>query len=223
MALETALRILLPALLLCFAAVDVLWPLARLRRTTGSWGVPIATDRNPGERAIALAIALILAALGLGTARFARGGAAAVGASVPPPGVAGAGLALLVAGIAVVAVAQRQMGASLRVGLPPEPTALVRRGLYRWTRNPIYLGMLLSLAGVALVAPGPGSISVWLATAVLIGVQTRLEERHLTERHGEAYLAYAARVGRFVPGVGRLRAAERRWPAPDPDDGGSRP
>jgi protein-S-isoprenylcysteine O-methyltransferase Ste14 len=210
MAFETALRILLPALLLAFAGVDALWPLARLRRTTGSWGVPIVADRNPGERAIGLALALLLAALAVGTARFAWSGAAGVGASVPPPGVAGAGLALLVAGIAVVAVAQRQMGASLRVGLPPEPTALVRRGLYRWTRNPIYLGMLLSLAGVVLVAPGPWSICVWLAAAVLIGVQIRLEERHLTARHGEAYLAYAARVGRFVPGIGRLRAAERR-------------
>jgi protein-S-isoprenylcysteine O-methyltransferase Ste14 len=209
MTLETALRILLPALLLAFAGVDALWPLARLRRTTGSWGVPIVADRDPRERAIGLAMALVLAALVLGTVRFAWGGAAAVGASVPPPVVAGAGLALLAAGIAVVAVAQRQMGASLRVGLPPEPTALVRRGLFRWTRNPIYLGMLLSLAGVVLVAPGLWSAAVWLAAAAAIGAQTRLEERHLTARHGEAYLAYAARVGRFVPGIGRLRGAER--------------
>jgi len=209
MTLETALRILLPALLLAFGGVDALWPLARLRRTTGSWGVPIVADRDPRERAIGLAMALVLAALVLGTVRFAWGGAAAVGASVPPPVVAGAGLALLAAGIAVVAVAQRQMGASLRVGLPPEPTALVRRGLFRWTRNPIYLGMLLSLAGVVLVAPGLWSAAVWLAAAAAIGAQTRLEERHLTARHGEAYLAYAARVGRFVPGIGRLRGAER--------------
>jgi protein-S-isoprenylcysteine O-methyltransferase Ste14 len=209
MTLETALRILLPALLLAFAGVDALWPLARLRRTTGTWGVPIAAARDPRERAIGLAMALVLAALVLGTARFSWGGAAAVGASVPPPVVAGAGLALLAAGIAVVAVAQRQMGASLRVGLPPEPTALVRRGLFRWTRNPIFLGMLLSLAGVVLVAPGLWSAAVWLAAAAAIGVQTRLEERHLTARHGEAYLAYAARVGRFVPGIGRLPGAER--------------
>jgi len=210
MTLETALRILLPALLLTFAVVDALWPFARLRRTTGSWGVPIVSDRDPRERKVALAMALVLAALVLGTARFVQGGAAAVGAIVPPLAVACAGLALLAAGIGLVAVAQRQMGASLRVGLPPEPTALVRRGLFRWTRNPIFLGMLVTLAGVVLVAPGIWSAALWLAAAGAIGAQTRLEERHLVARHGEAYLAYAARVGRFVPGLGRLRAAAPR-------------
>lgn len=209
MTLETALRILLPSLLLTFAGVDLLWPLARLRRTTGTWGVPIVTDRNPRERVVAVAMALVVASLALGTARFAWGGAGAVGASVPSSAVACAGLALLAAGIAIVAVAQRQMGASLRVGLPPEPTALVRGGLFRWTRNPIYLGMLVALAGVVLVAPGLWSAAVWLAAAAAIGAQTRLEERHLTARHGEAYLAYAARVGRFLPGFGRLRTAAR--------------
>jgi protein-S-isoprenylcysteine O-methyltransferase Ste14 len=206
MTLETALRVLLPALLLTFAAVDLLWPLARLRRTTGSWGVPIASDRDPRERALAGVMALLVAALVLGAARFSWGGAAAVGAVVPPLGVACTGLALLAAGIAVVAVAQRQMGASLRVGLPPEPTALVRGGLFRWTRNPIYLGMLLALAGIVLMVPSAWALAVWVAASGAIAFQTRLEERHLTARHGDAYLAYAARVGRFVPGLGRLRA-----------------
>lgn len=209
MTLETALRILLPFLLLAFAGVDLLWPFARLRRTAGTWGMPIVTDRNPRERVVAAAMALVVASLVLGTARFAWGGAAAVGASVPSIAVACAGLALFAAGMAVVAVAQRQMGASLRVGLPPESTALVRAGLFRWTRNPIFLGMLISLAGVVLLAPGPWSAAVWLAAAAAIGAQTRLEERHLIARHGEAYLAYAARVGRFVPGLGRLRTAAR--------------
>ena len=154
-------------------------------------------------------MALIIVALALGVARYAFGGAAAVGAVVPPAGIACAGLALLAAGIAVVAVAQRQMGASLRVGLPPEPTALVSRGLFRWVRNPIFLGMLLALAGVALVAPSLWSAAVWLSATAAIAYQVRLEEAHLRARHGEAYLAYAARVGRFVPGVGRLRTAAR--------------
>lgn len=204
MTLETALRILLPALLAAFAGVDALWPLLRLRRTTGTWGVPIARDPDPRERALGFAMLLIVVALVVGTARFAWSGAAAIGARVPAPAVAGAGLALLAAGIAVVAVAQRQMGASLRVGLPAEPTALVSRGLFGWTRNPIFLGMLLALAGVVLVAPGIWSVSVWLAAATAIGIQTRLEERHLCARHGDAYRSYAARVGRFLPGIGRL-------------------
>jgi protein-S-isoprenylcysteine O-methyltransferase Ste14 len=98
------------------------------------------------------------------------------------------------------------MGASLRVGLPSEPTALVSAGLFRWVRNPIFLGMLLALGGVVLVAPSLWSAAVWLAATAAIAYQVRLEESHLRARHGAAYLSYAARVGRFLPGVGRLRS-----------------
>ena len=196
-------------LLALFAVLDLVLPLARLRRTTGSWGVPLLRAQDPRERAIGLALLLICVALLLGVARFSLGGAAAVGASVPPAPLALAGFALLLAGLGVVALAQRQMGASLRVGLPVEPTALVHAGLFRWVRNPIFVGMLLWLGGLALVAPGLWSAAVWLAAAVAIGIQVRLEEEHLRARHGEAYLAYASRVGRFFPGVGRLPARQR--------------
>ncbi|MHC4447722.1 MAG: hypothetical protein ACYSXF_08095 [Planctomycetota bacterium] len=37
-----------------------------------------------------------------------------------------------------------------------------------------------------------------------VGGQTRAEEEHLAAMHGDPYRTYAARVGRFVPGVGRL-------------------
>ena len=209
MSVETVSRVLLPVLLAAFVALDLLLPLARLRRTTGSWGVPIVRTRDPRERAIALALLLAVLALVLGVARFSLRGATAVGAQVPPAPLAFAGFGLLLAGLAVVALAQRQMGASLRVGLPDEPTALVRAGLFRWVRNPIFLGMLLGIAGVVLVVPSLWSAALWLAAAAAIGIQTRLEEEHLRTRHGEAYLSYASRVGRFFPGVGRLSARER--------------
>lgn len=41
---------------------------------------------------------------------------------------------------------------------------------------------------------------------VALALQTRLiEEPHLTRVHGKQYTVYAARVGRFLPGIGRLR------------------
>jgi protein-S-isoprenylcysteine O-methyltransferase Ste14 len=209
MSSETFYRIALPALFVAFLVVDLLLPLARLRRTAGTWGVPLLRTRNRRERVVSLALTLVVLVLAVGVARFGLVGPAAVGARVPPAPVAFAGLGLLALAIALVALAQRQMGTSLRVGLAAEPTALVSEGLFRWVRNPIFLGMLLGLAGVVLVAPAPWSVAVWLAGAAAIGVQTRLEEQHLRARHGEAYLAYASRVGRFFPGVGRLRARGR--------------
>lgn len=63
--------------------------------------------------------------------------------------------AIILAGsILVIAIAQFQMGASWRVGVPVEgPGALVAHGLFRWSRNPIFVGMIGVLGGVFLWSP----------------------------------------------------------------------
>jgi len=61
-----------------------------------------------------------------------------------------------------------------------------------------------------LLVPGPWSALLWLAALGSIGWQVRLEERHLVALHGDAYLRYASRTGRFLPGVGRLAAPTDR-------------
>jgi protein-S-isoprenylcysteine O-methyltransferase Ste14 len=64
--------------------------------------------------------------------------------------------------------------------------------------------MLLSLWGAALIAPSVSTITLWLCAAVIISLQVRMEERHLLALHGWTYGRYAARVGRFVPWLGRF-------------------
>jgi protein-S-isoprenylcysteine O-methyltransferase Ste14 len=44
----------------------------------------------------------------------------------------------------------------------------------------------------------------WLQAAMVIAMQVRLEEQHLLHLHGRTYAEYAAKVGRFVPGVGKI-------------------
>ena len=79
------------------------------------------------------------------------------------------------------------------------PSALVVEGPYRFSRNPMYLGLALSLLGLAvwlgtltpfLVIP----LFVWLITVLFI----RPEEQRLEDRFGSRYLAYKARVHRWV-------------------------
>jgi protein-S-isoprenylcysteine O-methyltransferase Ste14 len=115
------------------------------------------------------------------------------------------GLGLMVVGTAVVVSAQLQMGSSWRVGIDEtETTDLVTHGLYRYARNPIYTGILVAFAGLALAVPNVASV-IALAFALLgLEASVRLvEEPHLRRLHGARYAHYAREVGRFVPRLGR--------------------
>lgn len=122
--------------------------------------------------------------------------------------VHGVGAVLAALGIAGAFAAQLAMGASWRIGVDArETTALVTRGPFRWVRNPIFSFMLLFGAG--LFALLPSAFSLLSFALMLVGVEIHVravEEPYLARTHGRAYLAYAARVGRFVPGVGLLAA-----------------
>jgi protein-S-isoprenylcysteine O-methyltransferase Ste14 len=109
-------------------------------------------------------------------------------------------------GLLLVVAAQAQMGASWRIGIDDRPTALVTGGPFAIARNPIFSGMLLALAGVVAVSPAPATVLGWLSVTQLIALQVRLEEQHLRRLHPRAYGDYAARVGRFMPGIGVIKA-----------------
>jgi protein-S-isoprenylcysteine O-methyltransferase Ste14 len=115
-----------------------------------------------------------------------------------------AGWMCIVAGTVETCMAQAQMGKSWRFGIA-SGTSLVTTGLYRWVRNPIYGGVQLTMAGVVMVSPSLWGLAMVVGMVVLFGMQARAEERHLQVLHGAQYAAWASRVGRFVPGVGRLR------------------
>jgi protein-S-isoprenylcysteine O-methyltransferase Ste14 len=119
-----------------------------------------------------------------------------------------AGAALAVAGIAATFYAQVAMGESWRIGVDAgERTRLVTSGPFELVRNPIFAAMLPTALGLALLVPSWVAIAGLLGLAVALELQVRVvEEPYLLRVHGDSYADYAARVGRFVPGVGRLRA-----------------
>jgi protein-S-isoprenylcysteine O-methyltransferase Ste14 len=81
---------------------------------------------------------------------------------------------------------------------------LVRSGLYRFCRHPIYLGLLTAIAGYTALLPTPLSLALLAATYVGVRLQAAAEEAYLDRTYGDAYRDHARRVGRFLPGVGRL-------------------
>lgn len=103
------------------------------------------------------------------------------------------GLGIAIAGVAYFKV----------VGTAVDPTGqastLATGGIYQYTRNPMYLGTLILFTGIGLAMP-----SGWLLLAVpIIAILLRKlaiepEEAYLARRFGDAYLAYCAKVRRWI-------------------------
>jgi protein-S-isoprenylcysteine O-methyltransferase Ste14 len=117
-----------------------------------------------------------------------------------------AGPILMFGGIALFAAAQLNLGNSWRIGVDEHAKpGLVTSGLYSFCRHPIFLGLLTTLAGYAALLPTPLSIALVLFAYVGFRSQVAVEEDYLLRTYGEDYRAYASCVGRFVPGLGRLK------------------
>lgn len=123
------------------------------------------------------------------------------------------GACLVGLGILGALASQVTMGDSWRIGVAAEETtALVTRGAFASVRNPIFSFMILSGVGLVALLPNLYSALALVLTFAGIELQVRaVEEPYLEKVHGPAYRAYAARVGRFLPGVG-CRADERAAP-----------
>ena len=85
------------------------------------------------------------------------------------------------------------------VAIPPD--RIVEQGIYRWVRNPMYLGHLIYFAGVVL------ALGSWIAAGVFafhiawFHRRVREDERHLEELFGDPYRDYCKRVKRWLPGI----------------------
>jgi protein-S-isoprenylcysteine O-methyltransferase Ste14 len=117
-------------------------------------------------------------------------------------------IGLVIAAIAGLAIfgAQLGMGASWRIGVQDDQgTDLVTSGWFSLVRNPIYTSMIGAWVGIALMVPTWLGIVAVVIAVIGLEMQVRLvEEPYLLRAHGDAFRRYAARVGRFVPGLGRL-------------------
>ena len=118
------------------------------------------------------------------------------------------GIVLAAAGGLAVFGAQLGMGESWRIGVSDEQrTELITGGWFSICRNPIYAAMVVGWIGFALMVPTWLGFLGAVLVAAALELQVRyVEEPYLLRAHGEAYRAYASRVGRFVPGVGLLRS-----------------
>jgi len=108
-------------------------------------------------------------------------------------------------GAAIVIFAQVQMGRAWRIGVRAGDAPLfVSHGLFRFSRNPIFVGMILVGMAAAIVS---ATWWVWLALGVFVmscAAQVRIEEAHLEASFGEPYRAFRKQVPRWF-GLGGKR------------------
>ncbi len=98
-----------------------------------------------------------------------------------------------------IIVAQVQMSNSWRVGIDHSAkTELKTNGLFSVSRNPVFLGMLVTLAGVFLVFPNAITLLVFVSSTLLFQVQVRLEEEYLKSVHTNIYMHYCTKVRRWL-------------------------
>ncbi|MBN1929913.1 MAG: isoprenylcysteine carboxylmethyltransferase family protein [Chlorobiaceae bacterium] len=115
----------------------------------------------------------------------------------------------LVAGMIIAAILGIGGSLTIRRYLTPLPypvdhSKLVDTGVYAYVRHPLYSSQLFAAAGWAVFSLSLSHLLVTIVAALFFNYKASKEEAWLTERHPE-YRDYAARVGKFVPGVGKLK------------------
>jgi protein-S-isoprenylcysteine O-methyltransferase Ste14 len=126
------------------------------------------------------------------------------GVGALPRNHVGTGVAIVIALLGVGAavsgnIAFRRAKTTVNPFKPETASSLVTSGIYRVTRNPMYLGMLLVLVGWAVfLANGIAVIAVALFPAYITRFQIKPEERALMALFGEQYASYSSRVRRWL-------------------------
>ncbi|MFZ5516179.1 MAG: methyltransferase family protein [Candidatus Zhuqueibacterota bacterium] len=121
------------------------------------------------------------------------------------PAIIPGGAVLTIAGVVIVILARRELA---RHGQPTDPmhptNKVVTTGVFSVSRNPLYLGGVCILAGIALLLNFPWELMLLLPALVACHyVLIAPEERYLAARFGKEYCSYAASVHRWIGRVWR--------------------
>ncbi len=107
----------------------------------------------------------------------------------------GLGAAIAIAGV----IGFRRANTTIHPLQPERTTALVQSGIYRYSRNPMYLGLVCLLLAWALWLSAPVAL---IGPLIFVGwiqqFQIRPEERALSDRFGDEFDAYRQRVRRWL-------------------------
>ena len=111
----------------------------------------------------------------------------------------GIGIALIHLALIWISIAQYQMSNSWRIGIDElNKTALVTKGIFSISRNPIFFGMIISVNGLFFIIPNTLTFFLTVTTYIVIQIQIRLEEEFLERLHGQEYINYKIKTRRLL-------------------------
>ena len=123
----------------------------------------------------------------------------AFGWSCMPAGARFTGFCIGMLGDVILLLSVLCMKDSWRAGIPDtNRTALVTTGIYRFSRNPAFLGFDFMYAGVLLLYGNPLTLFFSLFAMITLHLQILQEERYLVQTFGEPYREYCRRVCRYL-------------------------
>jgi len=119
------------------------------------------------------------------------------------------GAALIVLGVALIVLTRREFAQHGQLTDPGHATSkIITTGVFSISRNPLYLGVVCAVAGIALAVNLPWALVLLLPALVACHyILIAPEERYLAAKFGDEYTRYAAAVHRWI---GRARISSRR-------------
>ncbi len=106
--------------------------------------------------------------------------------------------ALSLVGLLLISVSLFNLGRSTRLGLPQDDTVFKTGGLYRFSRNPMYLGFDLLTLSAMLYTFNPGVISLGIYSIAIYHFIILGEEKFLSQRFGKVYEDYRQKTRRYI-------------------------
>ena len=110
------------------------------------------------------------------------------------------GLALFAVGLTIAIIAAFTLGRFYSASLVTRVDhRLIRHGLYRFVRHPLYFGVLIAIFGIPVFAPSFYGFLVMSALIPIFLIRIRMEERLLTEEFGDEYRKYRKSTCKLIP------------------------
>ena len=114
------------------------------------------------------------------------------------PIIGATGIGLMSVSLLWITIAQHQMSQSWRIGIDEtHRTTLVTTGIFAYSRNPVFLGLLFGILGLFLVLPNAVTFCLLGVSYVVMQLQVRLEEEFLERQHEGPYQAYRNQTRRW--------------------------